>query len=58
MVSLKTVFQILRHFGPLIVEIKMAPVNPRQVDLAREERIKKLDDLIDELHEFSKERGF
>lgn len=55
--GLKTVLNILKHWAPSMIQIKTIPVGGG-VDLAREERIKKVDNCIDAFLNFSKAKGF
>ena len=41
-----------------MIDLKMTPVNPREVDLAREDRIRKADECINQFQRFSKCKGF
>lgn len=58
MTGLNSALHLLRHFGQGMIELKVAPVNPREVDLAREERIRKADECINQFQRFSKCKGF
>ena len=46
MAGLSSSLNLLRHFGQGMIDLKMAPVNQREVDLAREDRIRKVDECI------------
>ena len=48
MTGLQAALNLLRHFAQGMIELKIAPVNPREVDLAREERIRKADECINQ----------
>ena len=56
--GLLSALNLLRHFAEGIIDLKNAPVNPREVDLAREERIRKADECINQFQRFSKCKGF
>lgn len=51
MAGLQAAHNLLRHFAPGLIELKNAPVNLRAVDLAREERLQRADDVV---HKFEK----
>jgi hypothetical protein len=55
--GLRTAMNILKHFGEPMIQIKTTPV-ARGVDLAREERINKVDNCIEEFFKFSKSKGY
>jgi len=55
--GLKTCYNILKHWGNEIIKIKTVPVSGG-VDLAREERIKRVDLCIDHLMTVYKSKGF
>ena len=55
--GLKTTLNILKNWGPEMIKIKTVPVGGG-VDLAREERIKKVDACIDLFQAFYKSKGF
>ena len=46
MTGLQSVLNILRHFSPKIIQLKTMPVG-REVDLAREDRLRKCDVCIE-----------
>mmetsp|Transcript_23338 Transcript_23338/g.31243 ORF Transcript_23338/g.31243 Transcript_23338/m.31243 type:complete len:168 (-) Transcript_23338:240-743(-) len=48
MAGLNSTLHLLRHFGQGLIELKNTPVNPREVDLAREDRIRKADECINQ----------
>ena len=58
MAGLQSALNLLRHFAQGMIELKIAPVNPREVDLAREDRIRKADECINQFQRFSKCKGF
>ena len=58
MAGLQSTLNLLRHFSQNMIDLKLAPVNPRSVDLAREERIRKADECINQFQRFSKCKGF
>ena len=58
MTGLNSTLNLLRHFAPGLLELKLTPLNPREVDLAREERIRKADECINQFQRFSKCKGF
>ena len=58
MAGLQTSLNLLRHFAPGIIELKNAPINPRAVDLAREERIKKVEEIIDKFEKIAQAPSF
>ena len=58
MTGLQSALNLLRQFAKGMIELKVAPVNPREVDLAREERIRKADECINQFMRFSKCKGF
>ncbi len=55
--GLKACYNILKHWGNEIIKIKTVPVSGG-VDLAREERIKRVDLCIDHLMTVYKSKGF
>lgn len=55
--GLKSTLNILKAFGPQMIQMKTVPVGSG-VDLAREERIKKCDMCIDQFFVFYKSKGF
>ena len=55
--GLKTVLNILKYWGPEIIRIKTVPISGG-VDLAREERLQKVDMCINEFMNVYKSRGF
>jgi len=55
--GLFTILNILKQFGEPMIQIKTVPVG-RGVDLAREQRIEKVDACIDALFKFSESKGF
>lgn len=57
MAGLKTTINIMKSFGQQMIQIKTVPVGGG-VDLAREERIKKCDVCIENLHSIYKSKGF
>ncbi len=58
MTGLNSALNLLRHFAQGMIDLKIAPVNPREVDLAREDRIRKVDECINQFQRFSKCKGF
>jgi len=48
MVGLNSTLNLLRHFVPGLLELKLTPMNPREVDLAREDRIRRADECINQ----------
>ena len=46
--GLTSALNLLRHFAQGMIDLKSAPVNPREVDLAREERVRKADECINQ----------
>ena len=56
--GLNAALNLLRHFSPGIIEMKNAPVNLRAVDLAREERLQKAEDVIDKFEKIEKCSGY
>ena len=46
MAGLSSALNLLRQFGPGMIDLIVAPVNKREVDLAREDRIRKVDECI------------
>jgi len=48
MTGLNSSLNLLRHFGQGLIELKATPMNPREVDLAREDRIRKADECINQ----------
>ena len=57
MTGLQSVLNILRLFGPKIIQMKTMPLG-REVDLAREERLRKCDMCIDQFEKFNKCKGY
>ena len=55
--GLLSVTNILRHFQPQMVQIKTTPVG-KGVDIAREDRLKKLDECIEKFSEFYQSKSF
>ena len=55
--GLKTAYHILKQFGETMVQIKTIPV-ARGVDLAREERIGKVDNCIEQFFKFNQSKGY
>jgi len=55
--GLKSTLNILKHWGPEIIKVKTIPVGGG-VDLAREERLKKVDACIDQFMNFFNSKGF
>lgn len=55
--GLKTVLNILKHWEKNLIQIKTIPVGGG-VDLAREERLKKVDACIDSFQNYYKSKGF
>ena len=55
--GLKATQNILKTFGPQIIQIKTVPISGG-VDLAREERVKKCEACIDQFLNFFKSKGF
>jgi con80 domain of Katanin len=55
--GLKSSLNILKSFGPQIIQLKTVPV-ASGVDLAREERIRKCDQCIELFYAFFKSKGF
>ena len=58
MAGLSSALNLLRHFAQGMIDLKMTPINPREVDLAREDRIRKADECINQFQRFSKCKGF
>jgi len=58
MAGLSSALNLLRHFGQGMIDLKVTPINPREVDLAREDRIRKADECINQFQRFSKCKGF
>ena len=56
--GLLATLNLLRHFAPGIIEMKNAPVNNRAVDLAREERLLKADEVINKFEKLDKCTGY
>ena len=57
MTGLQSVLNILRNFGPKIIQLKAMPLG-REVDLAREERIRECDACIEQFEKFGKSKGY
>ena len=57
MTGLQSVLNILRQFGPKIIQMKTMPLG-REVDLAREERLRKCDLCVDQFEKFNKSKGY
>lgn len=57
MAGLKTSLNIIKYWGPEMIKIKTVPVSGG-VDLAREERIKKVESCIDHFMAVYKSKGF
>eukprot|EP00347_Sterkiella_histriomuscorum_P009360 403341515 len=55
--GLKAILNILKHWAPQMIQIKTVPVGSG-VDLAREERLKKVDTCIENFKNFYKCKGF
>ena len=55
--GLRTTLNILKQFGEPMIQIKTMPVG-RGVDLAREERIGKVDVCVEQLFKFHQSKGF
>ena len=55
--GLRTTLNILRQYGQTMIQIKTTPVG-RGVDLAREERIIKVDSCIDQFQKFHQSKGY
>jgi len=56
--GLNSTLHLLRFFAPGLLELKLTPINPREVDLAREDRIRKADECINQFQRYSKCKGF
>ena len=57
MTGLLSALNILRQFGPKIIQLKTMPIG-REVDLAREERLRKCDMCIEQFEKFNKSKGY
>ena len=55
--GLMSALNLLRNFSQGMIELKTAPVQ-RSVDLAREDRLRKTDECINQFERFSKCKGF
>ena len=57
MTGLQSVLNIIRQFGPKIIQLKTMPIG-REVDLAREDRIRKCDMCVEQFEKFNKSKGY
>lgn len=55
--GLKSILNILRQFSPKLIQLKQMPLG-REVDLAREERLRKADLCIEQFQKFSNCKGY
>jgi len=58
MTGLSAAHNLLKHFAPGLIELKTVQVNTRAVDLAREERLAKAEDLIDKFQKIENCNGY
>lgn len=55
--GLKSILNILREFSPKLIQLKTMPLG-REVDLAREDRLRKADHCIEQFQKFSNCKGY
>lgn len=55
--GLRTALHILRQYADPMIQIKITPVG-RGVDLAREERVLKVDNCIEQFFKFNQSKGY
>ena len=58
MAGLSSSLNLLRYFAQGFIDLKLAPINQREVDLAREDRVRKVDECINQFERYSKCKGF
>ncbi len=58
MAGLNSTANILRHFAPQIAQLKAAAQVSRGVDLAREDRVKKCEQCVEQFRLFKNCKGF